>query len=109
MSSRWRDLRFGSLRIDRQNGKYLYRVEVHHGSIKPGDVQIELYANPQPGELPFREPMALGRAVVETRGVYEYSGFAPANRPPDYYTPRAVPRRRGLSVPLEFALIAWQK
>jgi starch phosphorylase len=95
--------------VDRQNGQYLYRVEVRLGSIRPEDVQIELYADPLQGEGAFRQRMVL--AVVEPGGggVYEYTGAAPASRPADYYTPRATSRHDNLSVPLETPLIAWQK
>jgi starch phosphorylase len=105
--NRWRDIRFGALQVERQNGQYLYRVEVRLGSIRPEDVQIELYADPLQAEGAFRQSMVL--AVVEPAGVYEYTGAAPASRPADHYTPRAIPRHDSFSVPLETPLIAWQK
>jgi glycogen phosphorylase len=109
IASRWTDIRFESVTVDRRDGKYFYRVQVHLGSIKPDEVEVELYADPLDSQPPLRTPMALDRAIVNSSGIYEYSGTAPANRPADHYTPRAIPRRPGISIPLETALIAWQK
>ena len=109
IASRWPDIRFESVTVDRQDGKYFYRVQVHLGNIKPDDVEIELYADPLDSRSLFRAPMALHHAVANSSGDYEYSGAAPGDRPANHYTPRAIPRRSGISIPLETALIAWQK
>jgi starch phosphorylase len=109
IASRWPDIRFESVTVDRQDGKYFYRVQVHLGNIEPDDVEIELYADPLDSRSLFRAPMALHHAVANSSGDYEYSGAAPGDRPANHYTPRAIPRRSGISIPLETALIAWQK
>jgi starch phosphorylase len=95
--------------VDRQDGKYFYRVQVHLGSIKPDEVEVELYADPLDSQPALRTPMALDCAIANSAGIYEYWGVVPADRPADHYTPRAIPRRSGISIPLETALIAWQK
>ena len=108
IASRWPDIRFESVTVDRQDGKYFYRVQVHLGSIKPDEVEVELYADPLDSQ-PARTPMALDRAIANSAGTYNYLGAVSADRPADHYTPRAIPRRSGISIPLETALIAWQK
>jgi len=84
-------------------------VRVHLGSIKPDDVQVEIYADAPGSDLPFRAQIALDHAVPDAAGTYEFSGGVPSDRPAADYTPRVVPRRGGVSIPLEMALIAWQK
>ncbi len=74
---------------------------MHLGSIQPHEVQIEIYADPSDSQPPFREAMTLDQA--ELSEVYQYAGAA---HPANHYTPRAIPRRCGISIPLETAQIA---
>jgi starch phosphorylase len=108
IASQWQDLYFGSVAFQLRDGKYFYSVQVHLGGIKPDEVQVEIYAEPRDSEGPFLVPMTLDHAVP-TAGVYQYSGAVPGDRPASDYTPRAIPRRPGAFIPLETALIAWQK
>jgi starch phosphorylase len=107
VASRWQDLRFTSITVERREGLYRYIVEVILGNIQPADVRIEIYADPQNSDEPFREPMTLLGTV--SSGVYQYFGQVPDDRPADHYTVRAMPRGGGTLVPLELPLIAWQK
>jgi hypothetical protein len=62
------------------------------------------------GGPPFRRPMAPAAAGEGSPpGTYRYTAAVPADRPANYYTPRVIPQRNGVFVPLECALIAWQK
>ena len=47
--------------------------------------------------------------VLDSRGACLYSGKVPADRPVDHYTPRILPSRDGVRIPLEVGLITWQK
>ena len=82
---------------------------MHLGSIQPDGVQIEIYADPVDSGMPLRAPMALDHTAQDSPGVYEFSGAVPSDRPVQHYTPRAIPRRQGVSIPLELSLITWQK
>jgi starch phosphorylase len=46
--------------------------------------------------------------LTEENG-YVYSAQVPATRPAADYTARVIPYRSGVSVPLESALILWQR
>ena len=106
MADAWRGVRFGALHVSTQDSRHCFRVEVSLGSVKPADVQVELYANPVDGGAPFRSPMSVAGTAAD--GV-TYAGAAPAERPVADYTPRIMPRREGLLFPADSALIAWQK
>jgi len=108
IAAHWHEVKFGAVAIDKRNGQYLYRAEVHLGAIKPDDVQIELYAEPVDSGQPIRAAMVLDH-MVSSAGVYLYSGAVPSGRPSDHFTLRAIPRCREALIPLELPLIAWQK
>ncbi len=110
MAARWHEVRFGAVEVSNYDGQYSYRVEVGLGSIQPTDVQVEIYADSLEGGPPFRRPMAPAAAAEGSPpGTYSYTAAVPADRPANYYTPRVIPQRNGVFVPLECALIAWQK
>lgn len=108
-ASQWHDVHFRSVAIDGPDGNYVYKVQVHLGKIDPEDVQIEIYADLPNSVQPFRAAMTLDHFLPDAPLVYQYSGAVPSDRPFSDYTPRAIPRRHGLLVPLETSLIAWQK
>lgn len=107
IASLWHDLHLGPVAVNSRDGKYFYSVQVYLGRIQPCDVQLELYADPLNSEQPFRVPMTLDWPVPDAARVYRYSGVVPNDRPANHYTPRALPQRSGVSIPLELSLIAW--
>jgi starch phosphorylase len=109
MASHWHEVRFGAVQISTFDGMYSYIVEVHLGSIRPADVRVEIYADLPNADRPFQAAMVLDGSSSNSSGAYRYSGAVPSDRPADHYTPRIVPRRDGILVPLEVGLIAWQK
>jgi starch phosphorylase len=109
IASRWPEIRFGSMTVGHKDGMYVYRAEVRLGSIRPDDVEVEIYADPLGSQQPLRAPMALDHAIANSSGVYEYSGTAPGDRPANHYTLRVIPRKAEISIPLETGLITWQK
>jgi starch phosphorylase len=110
MAERWHEVRIGAVEISNEDGQYRYRVEVGLGSIQPADVKVEIYADALDGGPPFRAPMAPAHSKEDpTRGIHFYTAAVPADRPASDYTPRVVPQRKDVFVPLECALIEWQK
>ncbi|MCU1232877.1 MAG: alpha-glucan phosphorylase [Candidatus Solibacter sp.] len=107
LAAGWRDVRFGPVNISTEGGRHCFRVEVSLGGIEPADVLVELFADPlESGGAPFRGAMELAYAVKDR---YLYTASVPGVRPAEDYTPRVIPRRDGVFIPKEFALIAWQK
>jgi glycogen phosphorylase len=110
MAERWHEVRFGTVEVSNKDGQYSYRVEVGLGSIQPTDVQVEIYADSLDGGPPFRAPMAPANSTEgAVPGTHLYTAAVPADRPDSHYTPRVIPQRTGAFIPLECALIAWQK
>jgi starch phosphorylase len=109
LASQWSDVRFGAVQIVATGSDYSFLGEVHLGAVRPDNVQVEIYADRADGEQPFRMPMSIDYAFPDSPGSYVYSAAVPANCPADHYTPRIIPRREGVRIPLETGLIVWQK
>ncbi len=104
----WGRLRFGSLKVTPGRDQHRFEVEVWLGELSPGDVQVELYADPATGGPAVLIPMTPAPEEPPVT-IRRYSAAAPATRPPSHYTPRVIPRREGVSVPLECPLILWYR
>jgi glycogen phosphorylase len=106
LAEHWAQLRFGELHVASTADKHSFRVEVFLGGLAPDYVQVELYADSL-GGAPFVSKMVQA-AEAESRGGWStYSADVPAARPASDYTPRIVPSRSGLAVPLEDSHILW--
>src|SRR5215472_14730185 len=104
----WSSLRFGSLTVHPQVGKYVFEVQVYLGELDPEAVRAELYTEPQDGREPFRQPMNRGEKLKGPANGFVYSASVPATCPATHYTPRLVPFKAGASVPLEAQFILWR-
>ncbi|PWU04986.1 MAG: DUF3417 domain-containing protein [Terriglobia bacterium] len=103
----WSAIRFGSLRVERQNDQFVFTVPVYLDELNPDSVRVELYADR--ADAPFRQPMERGDLLVGSTRGYLYSARVPASRPADEYTPRIIPYKAEAVVPLEAHQILWQR
>jgi starch phosphorylase len=108
LNQNWATLRFGEMKVISNKEMHLFEVEVYLGSLDPKSVRVELYADGLNGDEPERRKMKRGQQLTEENG-YVYSAQVPATRPAADYTARVIPYRSGVSVPLESALILWQR
>jgi len=108
LAQHWSDVRFGSLTTEQHNGHYLFQVQVYFNELDPEAVEVELYADPQNGDAPVRQPMQRSQQLVGAANAFVYVASVPATRPASEYTPRAVPYKAGASVPLEAPFICWR-
>lgn len=97
-----------------QGGWYTFRVELRLGSIPPGAIIVELYAEPLAGDEPERHvlmtDMAMfGRGTAAPPGSYSFRAVLPAKRPVEDYTPRVVPWHSSARIPLEAGHILWYR
>lgn len=108
LQQHWGGLRFGEMKVETRDGQHVFDVQVYLDELDPGSVRVELYAD-APGEgAPFSLEMTRIRPLVGANGC-ACRAQVPANRPATDYTPRLVPRREGVAVPLEDAHILWQR
>jgi glycogen phosphorylase len=106
LAKHWSKLRFGSLTVDHHEGQHVFKVEVYFDDLDPDAVQVELYAEPQDGSQPVRQPMKRGEKLAGFG--YLFTASVLATRPASHFTPRVVPHHPGASVPLEAPFILWR-
>ena len=104
----WSKLRFGEVKVTSDEEKHSFEVQVYFGDLDPDAVHVELYAEGINGAAPIRQEMARGQRLAGGNG-YLYSGQVQAARPASHYTPRVIPGRPGVAVPLEASQILWQR
>jgi len=83
--------------------------EVRLGDLDPHSVRIELYADGVGDGVSVRPEMKRGRRQAGTAGSFVFSAVVSAGRSPADYTPRVIPHRAGVSIPLEDSRIRWQR
>ncbi len=109
LEQKWSALRFGAVKADSDGTRHVFEVEVYLGDLHPDEVCVQLYADGIGGRGPVREEMRRGQELESEMGGYVYSATVAAGRPAPDYTPRIVPRRAGVEVPLEATQILWQR
>jgi starch phosphorylase len=109
LERKWPTLRFGEMTVETRGERHVFEVQVYLDDLDPSAVRVELYADGIGGGSPERQEMTQVRQLVGSSGGYAYSATVSAARPAGDYTARIVPRRDGLSVPLEAAQILWQR
>ena len=105
----WSMLRFGEVRVETGAAGHVFEVQVYLDALAPSAVRVELFANGEDGKAPVRQMMTEVRPLTGAWGGHVFSATVPADRPASDYTPRMVPDRKGVAVPLEASLIAWQR
>jgi starch phosphorylase len=72
-------------------------------------VRVELYADAVNGEEPLRQEMHQGDQITGAVNGYVYHATVAASRPAWHFTPRIIPHHPAARVPMEAALILWQR
>jgi starch phosphorylase len=107
MERHWSSVRFGALKVESQNGRSRFLVEVLPGDVVPDELRVELYAEPVSGGDPVVEAMSAQKAGGAA-GMLLYAAEVPATRPVSDYTPRILPRRPPALLQLESTQILWR-
>ena len=106
LNQKWPSLRFGAMKIEEDGDHHVFEVELFLDGLDPDAVQAELYAEGVGGGAPVRQPMTRVKHQ-ESEEACVYSARVPSTRPASDYTPRLIPHRPGVSVPLEASQILW--
>ena len=109
LADHWKNVRFGSLKVETKDGLLDFEAQVYLGGLDPGAVRVELFAIGQDGGEPFRQAMDRGEPLAGAVNGYIYSTRTPATRNATDFTPRAMPYHPAAAVPLEAGHILWQK
>jgi starch phosphorylase len=108
LKQKWSSLRFGDLKIEEDGDHHVFEVELYLDGLDPDAVQAELYAEGIAGGAPVRQLMTRVKHQ-EPEEACVYSARVPSTRPASDYTPRVIPHRPGVTVPLEASQILWQR
>jgi len=109
LEQKWPALHFGELKVETRGEQLIFEVPVALNGLAPQAVRVELYADGVMGSAPVRLEMKRIPQPASASGDDVYSVAASAARPPSDYTPRVIPQRSRVAVPLEFAQILWQR
>jgi starch phosphorylase len=105
----WGKMRFGDVNIETLESRHQFEVRVFLEGLDPDGLRVELYADGQNNEDPVRREMTLVQKLEGGAGEVVYRATVPATRPPEDYTPRIIPSRDEIAVPLETPFILWQR
>ena len=108
MEQHWSNLHFGEMKVATDGGNHVFEVQVYLSGLDPNTVRVELYADGADGKEPVRQEMMRGQQLANANS-YIYRVQVPSTRPATDYTPRVIPHRAGVVVPLEDAHILWQR
>ena len=102
-------LRFGELKVETHDGQHLFEVPVFLDELDPNGVRVELYADGMIGGAVVCQEMKSLRNTAAMTDCFIYGASVSAARPASDYTPRVIPYREGVAVPLENNRILWQR
>ena len=109
LDQKWDSLRFGDLWVKTNADLHVFEVEVFLNDLDPNAVRVELYADGINGSDPVREEMKCMQPHPDASRRYVYHATIPGTRPARDFTPRLIPQRSGVAIPLESARILWQR
>jgi starch phosphorylase len=109
LEQQWSALRFGELKLESDDQRHTFEVQLYLDDVDPEAVRVELYANNAGSSPPERVEMQRVRQLVGAANGYAYHADVPATRPATDYTARIIPYHEGMAVPLEAAHILWQR
>lgn len=109
LSRHWSGISFGRCVSSRLHDCWNFTVEIFLGELSPGDVRVELYADPVGEAEPERIAMELNEAPIDARSGLIYVADVHTERPAEHFTPRVIPFHPNASVPMEAAPIRWQR
>jgi starch phosphorylase len=109
LDRKWSALHFGEVKIESNDKKHMFEIQVYLDDISPESVQVELYANGVDEAASERIVMNCVRQLVGAINGYAYRAEVLATRSATDYTARLIPHYNGISVPLEVSHILWQR
>lgn len=109
LEQHWGGIRFGEVTEAGRSGRLSVSVPVMLGAIRPDDVRVELYANPENTHEAVVQRMTPVEAIAGLPNAFIYGVTVETARPAWHFTPRVVPFHPDARIPIELPLIAWQR
>jgi starch phosphorylase len=101
----WGEVRFEGVTARPANGGLEFQARLHLGSLRPEDVQPQVYAEPLNGASPEIIPM---KQNGTEGGATSFEAQVPARRPASDYTVRVLPQHPDAQQPLDLPLVLWE-
>jgi starch phosphorylase len=105
----WAALRFGEVTVRTGAAQHVFEAQVKLEGLDPDAVRVELFADGTDGNGPIRQEMSCLKHPTDGSRIAVYRASVPATRAAMDYTARIIPHRAGVSVPLEYGAIRWQR
>ena len=103
----WPELHIGEAHFGAEDGVLAVSAPVLLGELRPGDVRVELYADPRPdGDAEIVE-LSHGDPIPGASNGYVYSAAFASDRPPADYTVRILAGRDAEATRIEAPMIRW--
>ena len=109
LDQKWNGLRFGVVKVQTSGYKHIFEAQVYLDGLNADFIRVELYANGVDGSTAVIVKMQRMQQLVGASSGYAYHAEIAASRPAADYTPRIIPHREGVAVPLEMARVLWQR
>lgn len=109
LDRQWPTIRFGEVSVETTAGMHTIDVQVYSDELTRNAVRVELHADVIGTAAPVRVAMTCRHPLTGAAGGWLYRARVPADRPATDYTPRVIPCRDGVAIPLEDARILWQR
>ncbi len=109
LDQHWESIHFGPFRCDPSATDLRFSCVVHLGALSIEHIKVQLYAEGQDGGPPDIHTMEPTDRATEASGEYVYTVTVPAKRRPTDYTPRVIPFRKDVFIPMECAHIHWYR
>jgi starch phosphorylase len=109
LTSFWNTVHIGEPHVERQDDHYLIKVSLLLGEVRPEDVRIEVYAEPEVGaKAAFCAAMQRHAELIGAANGFTFAATAPNHRPLADYSIRVVAMNPNAAVPLEAQHILWK-
>jgi starch phosphorylase len=109
LEQKWATLHFDEVKVETRGEQHIFEVQVSLNGLDPQAVRVEIYADGINGGDPVRKEMKCALPLPDASCRCVYHATVSASRSARDYTPRVIPQRSGVAVPLESARILWQR
>jgi starch phosphorylase len=103
----WNNILFQNLSVDTRGGRHHFTVQIYLDSLSPDMVSVEIFADAQGDQGPYRKVMRRTGTLPGAMNGYTYEADVVSDRPACHYTPRIIPTHADARIPCEDAHIMW--